>query len=460
MRRGLARGAAAREDSRSTQDIVPTTGPSMTSRPSLSAGVLRRALVPRALTGGAALVLAACAPQSPPATAAAPGAAAGRPYVVMLSFDGFRHDYAERWRLPALQRMAREGATASALVPTFPTKTFPNHYTLVTGLHAGRHGLVGNEMWDPAFHARFVTANDASTGDARWYGGEPIWVTAERQGVKAAAYFWPGSNAAVGGVRPSYWKPYDITVPDSTRIDGMLAWLRLPPAERPHLVLGYLSIVDDSAHRHGPDAAPTRAAAELADRMLARLRDGIARLPIADSVTVVVVSDHGLARTDSAAYLDDYAELGDTVAVVTALTYAQLFFDGDPAKTERAWTALRRLPHARAWKRADLPARFRLRDNPRAGDVFVLMDPPWVIERSRRARPAGWRPGMGNHGFDNALSDMGGIFFAAGPRIVPGARLGPIDNVNVYPFVAELLRLTPAPGIDGTAAPTRPILRR
>jgi predicted AlkP superfamily pyrophosphatase or phosphodiesterase len=431
------------------------------TRPHLSA---RGRFTVRALAGCAALALAfACAPPAPPATVAAPltaSATAGRPYVVMISFDGFRHDYPERWRLPALARMAREGARAAALVPTFPSKTFPNHYAIATGLRPGRSGLVGNEMWDPAFHARFLTANDENTGDARWYGGEPIWVTAERQGVKAATYFWPGSNAAIGGVRPSYWKPYDITVPDSVRIDAMLAWLTLPPAERPHLVLGYLSDVDEAAHRHGPDAAESRAAAELVDRMLARLRDGIARLPIADSVTVVVVSDHGLTRTDSSEFLEDYVPLGDTVAVVTAVAYAQLFFDGDAGKTERAWQALRRLPHACAWKRADIPARFRLRENPRAGDVFVLMDPPFTIDRSRRGRPAGWRPGGGNHGCDTALPDMHGIFFAVGPRVVPGSRLGAVENVNVYPFVADLLGLQPAPGIDGSLAATQAVLRR
>jgi predicted AlkP superfamily pyrophosphatase or phosphodiesterase len=194
--------------------------------------------------------------------------------------------------------------------------------------------------------------------------------------------------------------------------------------------------------------------------MLARLRDGIARLPLADSVTVVAVSDHGLTRTDSAEFLDDYASLDDTVAVVTAVAYAQLFFGGDAAKTERAWAGLRRLPHASVWKRADIPARLRLAANPRAGDVFVLMDPPYTIERSRRGRAAGWRPSAGNHGYDNALPDMGGIFFAAGPRVVPGSRLGKMDNVNVYPFVAHLLGLRPAPGLDGSLDATRPILRR
>ena len=404
---------------------------------------------------------AGCARQPRPAPGAgSAGAQAGRPYVVMVSFDGFRHDYADRWHLPALTRLARDGVRADGLVPTFPSKTFPNHYTLVTGIHAGRHGIVGNEMWDPAWRTRFRTADTTITGDARWYGGEPIWVTAERQGVKAASLMWPGSNAAIGGVRPTLWTEYDESMPDSARVDQLLRWLALPAAQRPHLLLGYFSATDDAGHDHGPDAPETRAAAELLDRMLARLRDGIARLPFADSVTVIAVSDHGMTRIATAEFLDDYVALGDTTAVVTAATYAQLFFGADEEKTDRAWRALQRLPHAHAWKRAGIPARFHLAGVPRAGDVFVLMDPPYTIERSRRSRAPGWHPAGGSHGYDNALPDMRGIFVAAGPRIVPGSRLGAIDNVNVYPFVAELLGLRPAPGIDGSLAATASAIRR
>ncbi|HET7228904.1 MAG TPA: ectonucleotide pyrophosphatase/phosphodiesterase [Longimicrobium sp.] len=399
---------------------------------------------------------AACASAPRPSTEAAQS----RPYVVMVSFDGFRHDYPDQFTLPALARMEREGARARALVPTFPSKTFPNHYAIVTGMYAGRHGVVGNEMWDPARARRYRTGNEELTGDSSWYGGEPIWVTAERQGVTSASFFWPVSNAAVGGVRPTWWKPYDITVPDTARVDTMLAWLRLPAARRPHLVLGYFSDVDEAAHRYGPNAPESRAAAETVDRMLARLRGGIARLPFADSVTVIVVSDHGLTATDSAAFLDEYVSLDDTVAVVTAATYAQLFYNGDAAKTERAWTALQRMPHAHVWRNRDIPARYHLAGNPRAGDLFVLMDPPFTIDRTRRGRPADARPARGNHGFDNTLPDMHGIFFAAGWGVRPGSTLGQVENVNVYPFIAHLLGLRPAAGIDGSLEPMRGILRR
>lgn len=408
------------------------------------------------LIAAAVAMVVACA-SAPPAPVPAQS---GRPYVVMVSFDGFRHDYPDQWPLPALARMERDGARARGLVPTFPSKTFPNHYAIVTGMYAGHHGLVGNEMWDPARRRRYQTGRAELTGDASWYGGEPVWVTAERQGVKSASFFWPASNAAIGGVRPTYWKEYDESVPDTARVDTLLAWLRLPAERRPHLVLGYFSDVDEAAHTHGPESPESRAAAETVDRMLARLREGIARLPHGDSVTVIVVSDHGLTDTDSAAFLADYASLDDTTAVVTAVTYAQLFFGGDVGRTERAWASLRRMPHAHVWRNAEIPERYHLSGNPRAGDVFVLMDPPWTIGRTRRGLPAGWRPSRGNHGYDPALPDMQGIFFAAGYGVRPGSTLGPIENVNIYPFIAHLLRLRPAEGIDGRLEATEGILRR
>jgi alkaline phosphatase D len=416
----------------------------------------------RAIAAGALALVAACGTVPPPAGTGSPATVAqsGRPYVVMLSFDGFRWDYPEKWALPAFAGMARDGARAERMIPTFPTKTFPNHYSIISGMYAGHHGLVGNDMYDPVRRTRYAISDTSATADSRWYGGEPIWVTAEKQGVKAATYFWPVSDAEIGGVRPSYWHPYDGKVADSTRVDGILDWLRFPPAERPHLVLGYLSDVDDAAHRYGPEAPETHAAAQTVDAMLARLRAGIARLPIADSVTVIVVSDHGLTQTDSVEYLADYAPLGDTVAVIAASTYASLFYDGDRAKTDRAYAALQRLPHAHVWRRAEIPSRLHMDDNPRAGDLYVLMDPPFVIDRVRRTRPEGWRPAMGNHGYDNNVGDMHAVFFAAGPAVVPGSRLGRMENVNVYPFIAHVLGLTPAPGIDGTLEATRPILRR
>jgi predicted AlkP superfamily pyrophosphatase or phosphodiesterase len=346
-------------------------------------------------------------------------------------------------------------------VPSFPTKTFPNHYSIATGMYVGDHGLVGNEMWDPRWHARFLASRSADAGDARWYGGEPIWATAERQGMLTATFFWPGSEAPIGGRRPTYWKPYDVAVPDSARIDGMLAWLALPAAERPHLVLGYLADVDDAAHKTGPVSPETHAGAQAIDVAVARLRAGIARLPIRDSVNLILVSDHGLTEVRQVEYLSRYTSLADTTAVITAAAYAQLFFGGNRAAAERAYNGLRNMPHARVWRGRDLPRRFHLRTNPRAGDVFVLMDPPYGVERAPPATPPATPPAAvrGTHGYDPQHPDMPGIFFAVGPAIRPGVRVGSVENVNVHPFIAHLLGIRPAEGIDGRLQPLRPILR-
>ncbi|HET6762312.1 MAG TPA: alkaline phosphatase family protein [Longimicrobiaceae bacterium] len=428
----------------------------------------RRWMGPRTLVAAAlcGVGMVGCrASSSPPVPPASPAAAAprnapgqmGKPYVVMLSADGYRHDYVDRWTLPAVDALQREGARAAGLVPSFPTKTFPNHYSIATGLYVGDHGLVGNEMWDPRWGARFLASRPADSGDARWFGGEPIWVTAERQGMLTATFFWPGSEAPIRGRRPTYWKAYDIAVPDSVRIDGMLGWLALPAAERPHLVLGYLSDVDDAAHKTGPVSPETHAAAEAIDVALARLRAGIARLPIRDSVNLILVSDHGLTEVRATEYLSRYTAMADTTAVVTAAAYAQLFFGGNTAAAERAYTELQRMPHARVWRRRDIPRRFHLRTNPRAGDVFVLMEPPYRVERTPPATPP---TGVGGtHGYDPRHPDMPGIFFAVGPAIRPGVRVGPVENVNVHPFIAHLLGIQPAAGIDGRLEALRPILR-
>jgi predicted AlkP superfamily pyrophosphatase or phosphodiesterase len=411
------------------------------------------AVAPPASTGPAAAMPADTPRRNAPSQMA-------KPYVVVLSADGFRHDYVDLWDLPAISALQREGARAASLVPSFPTKTFPNHYSIATGLYVGDHGLVGNEMWDPVRGRRFLSSRPAESRDPSWYGGEPIWVTAERQGMLTATFYWPGSEAPIRGIPPTYWKAYDASIPDSTRMDGVLAWLGLPPEQRPHLVLSYLSDVDDAAHRTGPVSPESQAAAVAVDRAVARLRAGLARLPFADSITLVLLSDHGLTAVQPWEYLADYTSLADTTAAVTAVAYAQLFYGGNQAAADRAYAGLRRMPHAHVWKRRDLPERFHLRGNPRAGDVFVLMEPPYRVERARPLVPPTSTGVMGNHGYDPALPDMRGVFFAVGPTIMPGSRLGDVENVNVYPFIAHLLGLRPASPIDGSLDAMRPILRR
>lgn len=424
----------------------------------------RRLFRIRALLGALALALSAACASAPRADVSA-SAEGERPYVVLVSFDGFRHDYADRWQAPTLQRVAREGARARALVPAFPTKTFPNHYTLVTGMYPGRHGLVGNEVFDPRWSASYRMSDSLAVRDPRWYGGEPLWVTAERQGVTSASFFWPGSEAEIGGVRPTYWKRFDDDFPNAARVDTVLAWLQKPADRRPHFITLYFSDVDHAGHDYGPDAPETARAVARVDSLLARLIDGARALPVGDRVNVVVVSDHGMTAVRPARntlYLDETVPL-EGVDVVAAGNYAQLFFRGDTARREATRAALvARLPHSRVYRRAEIPARFHLAGSPRAGDLLVVMEAPWELRRRRRSGGEGAATGdevRGSHGYDPALPEMHGILYTWGPAFRPGGRVGAVENVHVYPLVAHVLGLRPNPEIDGRLAPVRPLLR-
>ena len=374
------------------------------------------------------------------------------PYVVLVSFDAFRHDYIDRFHPSAFVDIAARGIRATALVPSFPSKTFPNHYTLVTGLYPGHHGIVGNAFYDPARHSWFRNNDPVAARDSSWYGGEPIWVTAERNGVRSGVFFWPGSEATIAGVRPSYMVPYNGKVPNATRVNGAIAWLRLPRADRPHLLLLYFSEVDDTTHEYGPDSPHTALAVHSMDRVLRQLRDSLAMLPFADSVNIVLVSDHGMSQI-APGHVVSIADLLVRGGVDT--THLQvsdngptisLWFNGDTARLVRALAVLDAgLTHALTYLRANTPLRWHLRDNARAGDLLAVADEGYVL----KWRASDKAPSAGAHGHDPALPDMQGIFLAAGPNVKPLGVIPAFENVNVYPFVAALLRLDRVPAVDG-----------
>lgn len=404
-----------------------------------------------------------------PAAAQDPAGSGGRnsaehldkPYVVVVSFDGFRRDYLDRFETPNFDRVARAGVRADGLIPIFPSKTFPNHYAIATGMHADKHGLVDNNFWDPEFGAMYRLSDRSTVQDGRWYGGEPIWVTAERQGMVTASYFFVGSEAPVQGVLPTDWRVYDGDVPNEARVDRVLEWLRRPVETRPHLIMVYFSAVDDAGHRHGPDSPEVERAVHEVDRVLGRLLDGIDALPIGDEVHLVLVSDHGMegVSPERAEYLEDHIDL-EGVRVIGGGPYLTLWVEGDEARAERIEqieSALNRgLEHARAYRREAMPERWRYAGNPRVGDLIVLAERGYQVVGTRE-RPA-W--GGGAHGYDpETTPSMQGIFLAVGPRIQAGLRIPAFRNIHVYPLIANLLGLRPNPEIDGRLDVLEPILQ-
>lgn len=374
------------------------------------------------------------------------------PYVVLVSFDGFRYDYLDRGITPHLGALAARGARADGLVPIFPSKTFPNHYAIATGLHADRHGIATNNFWDDELAAFYRGGVRRWAQDARFYGGEPIWVTAEKQGMVTGSLFWIGGEAPVGGVLPSLYWPFDIAVTEAERLDALRAWLARPAETRPHLVALYFSLVDDAGHWHGPDSPEANAAIARADSIVGVLVRELAAQPFGAEVSLVIVSDHGMTLAREWLWLEDYLEVDELTAYAGPV--AHLWFRGDSVRMERAYATLRaKLPaQARVFRRHELPREWRY-DSARGGDLLVVPEEGWQVG-VRRGSAA---PAPAAHGYPPVRS-MHGIFVAAGPRIRPGVRVPAFGNVHVYPLLAELLQLTPA-ATDGSADTTAVLLR-
>ena len=415
----------------------------------------------------AILATAACfraAPESdarrPAADVAAPGFVPGA-RVLLVSLDGFRWDYVDRPEAVRLRELAARGVRAERLIPVFPSKTFPNHYSIVTGLTPARHGIVANTMKDPVL-GTFRLSDPAAQAEPRWWGGEPIWVTAEKQGRRAAALFWPGSEARIQGVQPTWWSRYEHDLPNAERIRRVLDWLALPADSGPALIAMYFPDVDDAGHASGPDSPAVGIAIARVDSAVGALVDGIARLGLTDVVNVIVVSDHGMVATspDRVIVLDDYVDL-TTVDVVDWTPVAMIApRAGDE---ERVYAALHgKHPRLQVFRKGELPARWEFNDksNPRITPIVAVADEGWTIAsraQVERWRAASWTGG-GAHGYAPELVTMGATFIATGPGIARGSVVAPFRNIHLYALMARLLGLQTA-DTQGSVDSVRAVLR-
>ena len=380
------------------------------------------------------------------------------PPLLLVSIDGFRWDYLDTYDAPHLRALAETGVWASeGMTPVFPTVTFPNHYTIVTGLYPERHGIVGNTMYDPAWDAWFRIGDPEAVTDARWWGGEPLWVTAERQDMKSATYFWVGSEAPIGGVRPTYWFPYDAAVPGEDRVDQILAWLDLPPDDRPGFLTLYFSEVESRGHDHGHDAPETAAAVGRVDGYIGRLLDGLQDRGLRDAVNLILVADHGMVATapDRLIDLDALADLDDVLVVDQGAFVALRPPD---ERVDEVYDALDGAhPHLRVYRRDELPAHLRYGDHDRITPLIGIPDAGWLAyTRNRLARMDDFTGG-GAHGYDTRVPDMRALFIAHGPAFRTGLTVDPFENVHLYPLMTHLLGLDPAPN-DGSLDAVRAFL--
>jgi len=395
-----------------------------------------------------------------------------KPYVVLVSLDGFKAEYLDRMPLPNLRRVMQRGARAKAMVPVFPSLTFPNHYSLVTGMHPGRHGIVANRFYDPATKTSYVYTDSKIVSDGTWYRGEPIWVTAEKQGMVSACFFWPGSEAPVRGIHATMWNPYNGKVPNEERVSTVLKWLQLPVEQRPHVITLYFSEVDSATHEGPVEAPDVERAARSLDTAVGQLLDGIDTLPFGDRVYLVITSDHGMVNTSPAqtVALDSLLDANDLADVVIGFggPVANIHVKGGAARARTLVERINgRLARGTAYLRAELPERYHYHADPRAGDIVVVMDESWTMSMPRPPRTGGTesaeRPPndrRGAHGWDNMFPSMRAIFLILGPGIREGALVGEVENVDVYPLMTELLGLDPAADIDGRAGTIGALVRK
>ena len=408
----------------------------------------------------------------------------GKPYLILVSLDGFKAEYLDRLDLPNLRRLAGRGARAKAMVPVFPSLTFPNHYSLVTGLEPQRHGIVNNRFYDPERKDTYVYTDHRTVTDGSWYGGEPIWVTAESQGMVAACYFWPGSEAAIKGIRPTTFNKYNGEVTNSARVETVLGWLVEPVERRPHMITLYFSQLDEASHDNPLESPEVVKAAQSLDDAIGQLVDGIDRLPIRDQVYLLVTSDHGMVNTSTpqTVRLETILDADQAAGISAGFSgpVASLHITGGAERARAIRDRINaRVARGTAYLRQDLPERFKYSSNPRSGDVVVVMDEGWTMSASRvgprsaapantadkpAAKPAAPaaapRERWGAHGWDNAFPSMRALFLVTGPGIRQGVIIDEVRNVDVYPLMAELLQLRAASAIDGDPGRIRKLISK
>ena len=400
-----------------------------------------------------ATLLAGCASQ-PPAATSHSAALRDTGIVVLVSIDGLPASMLGNGMLPTLNRIADEGVRAEWMNASYPTLTFPNHYTLVTGLRPDHHGIVHNNMLDEHL-GRFVSKED-SANDGRWWGGEPIWTTLQKQGGIAATMFWPGSRAEIGGQRPRYSRVFDKTVTANARVDQILTWLDLPQRQRPQLYTLYFDQYDVAAHIAGARSRLAMASLREIDTALARLRDGLSARGYADKTALIVVSDHGMAdvRQANSVLLDDMLDVAH-YDIESWGTFIGLRPHADSVDLVMR-TFIGRHDHFECWRKGELPAAWRYGSHPRIPPIVCQVDAGWRVQG--RQNPAQTQPIKGEHGFAPEDPAMRSVFVANGPAFRSGVVLPPFDNVDLYPLLAHLLHVQPAAN-DGSLTSTAAALK-
>lgn len=362
--------------------------------------------------------------------------------LLLISWDGGRWDYLNRGITPNVQSLIEKGVRAVSLEPAFPSKTFPNHYSIVTGLFPQNHGITWNAFTDMITGNAYRKGDKYSVKEDKWYKGESIWMIAKRAGLKSAVLFWPGSETEIK--HPDRFLNYNHHMPHQAKVDTILSWLNLPDSERPKLILLYFPDTDDAGHKFGPTAPEVNQTLAKLDNTLGEIIAGAKKLNRFDKMNIMLVSDHGMTKVSRLKSVDIKQKL-------KGISYQEN--GGDPNKTifvalkdrEKVWQLLNKNREGyHLYKKAEIPERFNIKESALMGNFLIALKPGYHFSNS-----SGGRYSKGAHGYDNRYLDMHGIFVGAGPGFKKGYQTGTIKNIDLYPLMCALLNIEPAQNIDG-----------
>ena len=362
--------------------------------------------------------------------------------VLLVSIDGFTNQYLERNDTPNFDRFLSQGVKAEYLTSVFPTKTFPTHWTIATGLYAENHGIIANSFYDYELEARFSYGPVGTPNDERWWGGEPIWITAEKEGKTATTFFWPGSESSINGLRPTKWVDYDGSVPGRDRIDQVMSWLDPTGDVKADFGTLYFSFVDSRGHSFGPESSEVDETVQEMDLLLGYLLDKKEETGLNDKLNIILVSDHGMASTSSerVIFLEEIIDL-NSVDMVTYTPVAMI--KPDEGKTTEVYDALKsNEENYRVYLKDELPERFHFSNHYRIPEIVMIADVGYTITSRQFFEERGIV--AGTHGYDNLAPEMRSFFAANGPDFVSGVITPPFESVHIYELIANILDIQPA----------------
>ena len=384
-----------------------------------------------------------------------------KPYLILISLDGFRWDYVDRFQPPNLKKFIARGVQAESMIPSYPSKTFPNHYTIATGMYPDHHGLVDNSYFDQKKNTEYSIGNRECVEDGTWYGGTPIWVQAAKSGMVTASFFFVGSEANVQGIRPSYYYRYDGSISNKKRVKQAIDWLKLPEKQRPHLLTMYFSDLDDVGHRQSPNNdEKIREALQKLDASLGRLFDGVEKTGL--PVNIIIVSDHGMSPIPVSQLLPiEQVEDGERYRTVNNGALAHLYLKAG-VDGEAIYRGLKsKEKNYTVYRTQEVPFFETPPTNPRWGDLLVVPDSGFyfVSRRVMGLRKNAGPTEIGEHGFDPNRREMHSIFYANGPAFKAGLTIGSFKNIHVYPVMCEILGLEIPADVDGKLEVLQGILK-